>query len=162
MNQKGYAIIEIIIVGAILAIFSSMIVPKINDSLQSAKANYLIESLYSELRYIQALSRLTNYDKSDLFQIGTKDFSPYALHQKNFNYFTVRLFNDSNLLRKYIIPENFYFNEEFSFSISTKGIPNNSESKPTDSGRIILKNNSKICKPVIVYDSVGRLRFGEK
>ena len=66
---------------------------------------------------------------------------------------------NKNSVRTYIFSKNFSFENKFSITVSNIGIISNLFATSTTSNNIKLMNKSSLCKPFIVFDSVGRLRF---
>lgn len=157
-NEHGYAMIEIVFLITVIAILSSIILPKVSHSLQTVQADHFIKTVYSELRFVQATSRVTSYNKEKIF--GKQNLN-FAFSVTSFSP-NIRVKLHNNLLRKYTMPSYLSFEQDFSINISNEGILNNSKGKNPTSGSIVLKNGSKRLKPVIVYDSVGRIRFSEQ
>ena len=157
LNEKGYALIEVIFLVTVIAILSSIVVPKISASLQTVQADYFIKTLYSELRFIQASRRVTPIIESDIFDINLqpKTFSIMSKQQD------IRVRINIETYREHRMPSTFSFEKDFDIRITDRGILNDIKSNNKNSGTILLKDNSKKLKPTIVFDSVGRLRFGD-
>ena len=157
-KERGYALIEIVFLVAIIAILSSVIIPKISNELQIAQADYLMKSLYSELRFMQAAQRINVYKKEDILPVNKK-MKFFILVSNNDNKRYRIRFDNSEELRKYKLPSNFSFEDDFYLVITEGGtVSNNFTSKNSDTIR--LKDNiGKFYKPFIVFDSVGRIRF---
>lgn len=159
-NQKGYAIIETLIFAMIISILASFAVPKVINELKVSQANYLMQSLYSEIRYVQALSRIANYERDTVFGIHQSTYPPYVSCYNSNGSMVVRI-SDISVARRYILPKNFAFHKDFHLYLSAKGIPNEMSSQKY-SGTITLRYNSKPMKPSITFNSVGRFRFSDK
>ena len=155
LNEKGYALIEGIFIITVLAILSSIVVPKIAASLQTVQADYFMKTLYSEVRFIQAARRVSLNDEDDVFdlQFQTNNFVVGCLNQN----IGVRI--NKEIYRDYEMPSTFSFEGNGSVNVSSRGILSYQGSVSTT---IRLKNNSQILKPTIVFDSVGRIRFNSK
>ena len=157
-KESGYALIEIVFLVAIIAILSSIIIPKISNELQIAQADYLIKSLYSELRFMQAAQRINVYKKEDILPVNKK-MKFFILVSNNDNKRYRIRFDNSEELRKYKLPSNFSFEDDFYLVITEGGTVSNNFTS-TNSDTIRLKDNKgKFYKPFIVFDSVGRIRF---
>ena len=157
-KESGYALIEIVFLVAIIAILSSIIIPKISNELQIAQADYLIKSLYSELRFMQAAQRINVYKKEDILPVNKK-MKFFILVSNNDNKRYCIRFDNSEELRKYKLPSNFSFEDDFYLVITEGGTVSNNFTS-TNSDTIRLKDNKgKFYKPFIVFDSVGRIRF---
>ena len=156
-NEHGYAMVEIVFLITVIAILASIILPKVSHSFQTVQADYFIKTIYSELRFIQATSRVTSYRKDKIFEDynTTPSFSVTSFNPN------IRVEFRDHVFRKYIMPSYLSFEQDFSITINNEGIIRNSKGKSSNSGNILLKNGSEKFKPVIVYDSVGRIRFSE-
>ena len=159
-NEKGYAFIEIVFLVAIIAILSSIVVPKISNEFQIAQADYLMKSLYSELRFMQAARRTSAYEDKSFFPTSKKMKSLSLISGNTNKRYSVR-FNNDEEIRRYNLPPNFSFENNFFIAVMDGGILSNSVLNGGYSGNIKLINNKthKVYKPFIVFDSVGRVRF---
>ena len=157
-KERGYALIEIVFLVAIIAILSSVIIPKISNELQIAQADYLMKSLYSELRFMQAAQRINVYKKEDILPVNKKMKFFILISDNDNKRYRIR-FDNSEELRKYKLPSNFSFEDDFYLVITEGGtVSNNFTSKNSDTIRL-KDNKGKFYKPFIVFDSVGRIRF---
>lgn len=157
-KESGYALIEIVFLVAIIAILSSIIIPKISNELQIAQADYLMKSLYSELRFMQAAQRINVYKKEDILPVNKKMKFFILVGNNDNKRYRIR-FDNSEELRKYKLPSNFSFEDDFYLVITEGGTVSNNFTS-TNSDTIRLKDNKgKFYKPFIVFDSVGRIRF---
>ena len=165
MNQKGYALIEIIFLVAVIAILSKIILPNINESMKVAKSNYLMKTLYSEIRFNQSLTRISDFNKDQVFENTAQIYSPHVVYHNEDNFFVNRVTGKNSdlqkFLRKYYLDKNFSFETEFNMSYNSKGTLNNSLPKNSNSGHISLRYNNLDCKPFIIFNSVGRLRLSQ-
>ena len=162
-NERGYALIEVVFLVAVIAVLSSIAIPKINNEIQIAYADYLMKGVYSELRFMQVARRVTSYNAPEVLGI-TKQGKSFILVSSNENKrYRIRIGDDGEL-RNYILPPKLYFENDFFMTIRADSILNNgflkSDQSPS-SNHIKLKNldTNKLYKPVIRYDSVGRIRF---
>lgn len=159
-NEKGYALIEVVFLVAIVAILSSIAVPKISNELQIAQADYLMKSLYSELRFMQAARRTSAYKEESLLP-AYKNMNSLNLVSSNINKRYRIRFGDNEELRRYNLPSAFSFEKDFFITVMDSGTLSNDFLDDGYSGNIKLINNRthKLYKPFIVFDSVGRIRF---
>ncbi|MBR1396238.1 MAG: type II secretion system protein [Selenomonadaceae bacterium] len=164
-NERGYALIEVIFFVTVIAILSSVVVPKIGDSLKIVQSDYLIKTVYSELRFIQALTRVTTYGTDKIFDNNKTVHNFFVVSDEK----EIAVENQDNVnanqrvMRRYILPLDFHFENEFFMRLTEKGIFKNNYSKDSSvSNHIILKNKSERCRPFIIFDSVGRLRFSNE
>ena len=154
-NEKGYALIEVVFLVTVIAILSSIVVPKISESFKIARADHLMKTIYSELRFIQATTRLTFFDGDNIFDVHKPVNNFYVVIRG-----TNVVVESNKRLRSYEIPSGFYFEKNFFMSITDRGIVHDYYNDAV-SGRVKLMNNSKLLRPVIVFDSVGRIRFSD-
>ena len=159
INERGYALIEVVFLIAVVAILSASVIPKIGNGMQIAQADYLMKSLYGELRFMQTAKRITSYKKDDVLYVNKSTSSLIAISSNEKKQYRIRFGNDEEL-RKYKLPVNLSFKKSFSIQMSIEGILTNGNSNSEHSGSIILTDNlNKQYKPFIVFDSVGRIRF---
>ena len=161
-NEHGYALIEVIFLVTVISILSSIVVPKIGNSLKIVQSDYLMKTIYSELRFIQASIRVTSYGTDKIFDTNKtvhnffviSDSQKIAVENQNI------VNSKQRVMRSYKIPLNFCFENNFFMRVTEKGIFKNTYSSSSSvSNHIIITNNSERCKPFIIFDSVGRLRF---
>ena len=159
-NEKGYAFIEIVFLVAIIAILSSIVVPKISNEVQIAQADYLMKSLYSELRFMQAARRTSSYRKEAIFP-SDKEMKPLILVNSNKNKRYRLMFADDEELRKYKLPSYFSFKSNFYMTVIDGSILSNNVLGGGYRGNIKIINNTtnKSYKPFLVFNTVGRIRF---
>ena len=158
-REKGYAFIEVVFLSAVIAILSAVAIPKISNELQVARADYLMKSLYSELRFMQAAKRITSFKEENILKVNKKTQSLVIISSNVDERYRIR-FKDDEELRRYNLPSRLYFKENFSITMTNDGILSNARSTNRTAGSIILTDDSKkTYKPFIVYNSVGRIRF---
>ena len=160
LNESGYALIEVVFLVAVVAILSSIVVPKIGNELQVAQADYLMKSLYSELRFMQAARRTSAYEDKSFFPTSKKMKSLSLISGNTNKRYSVR-FNNDEEIRRYNLPPNFSFENNFLITVKDNDILSNAFLDSGYSGNIKLIDNKthKTYKPFIIFDSVGRLRF---
>lgn len=158
-NERGYAIIEVVLLTAVIAILSSIVLPKVNEGFKSVYADYLMKSLYIELRFMQSASRINSYSTDDVFKVY-KPFKTFRARSSNENRnYRVRIGDSNEPVRIYHLRPNFNFERDFSFTTSPKGTLSDSRSSSSNSNHVKLQFDSKVCGSIIVFDSVGRIRF---
>ena len=155
LNERGYAMIEIVFLISIIAIFSSLAIPNVFNSFKTVYVEYEIRNLYGELRFMQTASRIMNFNNEDIFQ--------NAMSNKKIVYLYTNIFDDkyslvirSDLIRKHNLAPNFTFNNKDHVRFLNEGIMHVDKGVR---GNIFLKRNSEDCKPLIKFDSVGRIRI---
>ena len=160
LNESGYALIEIVFLFAVIAILSSIVVPKIGNELHIAQADYLMKSLYSELRFMQAARRTSAYEEKSVFPTS-KRMKSLSIISGNTNKRYIIRFNNDEEIRRYNLPPNFSFENNFLITVGDNDILSNAFLDGGYSGNIKLIDNKthKTYKPFIIFDSVGRLRF---
>ena len=159
-KEKGYAFIEIVFLVAIIAILSSIAVPKISNELQIAQADYLMRSLYSELRFMQAARRTSAYREEAIFPLD-KEIKSLILTSSDTNkLYRLRFANDEEI-RKYKLSSYFSFESKISITVLNGGILSNNVLGGGYRGtiKIINSTNNKYYRPFIVFNTVGRIRF---
>ena len=156
-DEKGYVVIEVLFLVTVIGILSSIVIPKVDNAFKTIYADYLMKSLYSELRYMQSYSRISFFSDENVFNINKAGRSFVAISSNTQRRYRIRM-SDNEELRRYYLRPNFSFEKDFFITISQKGILEENYSRSV-SDRIKLTYNSQICNPIIVFDSVGRIRF---
>ena len=155
-DEKGYALIEVLLLTTVIAVLASIVIPKVNEGFKTVYADYLMKSLYSELRFMQSSSRINSYSTDDVFKVH-KTSKTFRAVSSNSNR-RYRIINIDGSIRTYNLRPNFYFENDFSFTISSKGTIKE-HMTGSSSNNVKLTFDSKVCGSIIVYDSVGRIRF---
>ena len=159
-NQRGYAMIELILVLTTISILSSVVLPNISNSFKTAYVNYEMQNLYSEMRFIQAATRICTFNNEDVFSLATKEkydsAKSFIIQKNDFTKNSYALSFNNNYIRQHYIASTFSFPHTLSISSNEKcNIKNFNNASFT----LYLTKNSVECKPYIVVDSVGRIRF---
>ena len=161
IDERGYALIEVVFLMAVIAILSATVIPKIGEGMKTAQADYLMKSLYSELRFMQTAKRITPDNKENVLGVYKQTTSFVVISSNENKQYRIR-FSNNEEFRKYKLPPNLSFKEDFSIKIIDEGLVSNSKSNNKYSGSIVLIDNfNKQYKPFIVFDSVGRIRFAD-
>ena len=159
INERGYALIEVVFLIAVIAILSATVIPKIGNELQVAQADYLMKSLYVELRFMQVSIKTSTYKKEDVLPTAGKKISSFVVVGNNTKkQYRIRL-NDDEELRKYKLPYNFSFANNFFLGTTYNGTLSDSLNNKNSDTIKLIDNKGKSYKPFIVFDSVGRIRF---
>lgn len=151
--QKGFATIEIVFATMIIAVLMTLTIPNVSRVLDRAALDYETKRLYSELRYLQSISRASFFDPT-----GTGN---YVLKQSNPPYMQL-----SKAVRSYQIMdgngkplrEKHYMRNVNQISTPTEKISFDSVGKASITSNTI-KLYPRFGKPSgIVFTSVGRFR----
>ena len=159
-KEKGYALIEVVFLIAIIAILSSIAIPKISNEFQIAQADYLMKSLYSEIRLMQAARRTSAYKEEDLLPVYKKTKSLNLVSSNTNKRYRIR-FDSSEEIRRYNMPSYFSFDSDFYITVMDNDILSNKVLGGGYRGtiKIINRTTNKYYKPFIVFNTVGRIRF---
>ena len=158
-NQRGFATLEIILVVAIIAIFSTVTLPKMARSLEKVYLDYEMKHLYSDLNLARDLSRSVNYNPSILSDGNYKrDYinGRILFSTNNFSIFNSRQNSgkSNNVFRRYKLSDGITFNHAY-------GTANMKDFGFNESYTIQL--NSRFSgKAYIRLDTVGRIRGTRK
>ena len=155
-NERGYAVIEVLFLATVIAILSSIVMPKVINQFQIVYADYLMKSLYSEL--MQSARRITAYKVEDALYVNKPTKSFLTIGNNSNKLYGIRMGNDTSF-RKYKLPSNFSFKENFFMVLSAEGILTNAFTRKSSGSIKLINDNGKVYKPFIVFDSVGRIRF---
>ena len=155
-DERGYALIEILILIAVIAILSAAVLPKISNSFKVVCSRYIMQNIYSELRFLQTVARTANFDKENTVMnmpIVEKVGGTFSVRVVS-NQYVFRMTGQS--IRRYNLPPNFSFEKTLYMRITSSGTIKDNDSN--NSGQVRLKRGTELCKPFIVFDSVGRIR----
>lgn len=158
--QKGFATLEIILVTIIIAVLMKIAVPKAAQLIDTVSLDYEQKRFYSELRYVQAMSR-----SNELWETGmgntkitiTSEYKPekptLRIDTTNNYYQVFRSPESKKALREphYLSNDVKIFSPENSITFDSNGKANISSGSITFTSRL---GKSKY----IVFDSVGRIK----
>ena len=158
--QKGIATLEIIIGTLIIALLLSAAIPNVTRILDSVSLDYETKSLYSELRFLQAMNRSKSSYKVAVGTGRIFDIDEACTMTINKNKFSYQILRDNIPVRDVHYMQNI---KELTFS--SNKITSNSNGQATDISGKILSNTLTLTsnlgkKSSIVFDSVGRIRGG--
>ena len=172
--QKGFATLEFILTVMIFALLAGAALPNAIRVLEKVSIDYEVKSLYSELRFAQALSRGSVVEENDVF-VGNSGYgqlepSPGAVvtidYSNDPHSWQVRLGTESSapLLRETHLlrgGETFaVYNEDDYIDFSLNKTTFDSTGKPSLNGTWQLTSRSGRYKSDIIFDSVGRILVG--
>ena len=163
--QKGLATLEIILAIIIIAVLTKFAVPNVARTLDRAALDYETKRLYSELRFVQSMSRSgtisnagMNTNKKVTEDIDDRKFALTV--DPSGNGYQVFKGTDSN---KKALREPHYFANGITISFKSKVTPpavitfDDSGKSNILSNRLILTSRFRKEK-YIIFDSVGRIR----
>ena len=155
--QKGIATLEIILAIMIIGVLMKFAVPKAAQVIDTAALDYETKRFYSELRFLQAMSKSTSSENN---------FHPILFIDRTKNYYQV--LKDANTFTRQPIREPHYFSNGVTIKLESGAYPTininfDSEGKmkiPNVNGNsYTLVLTSRLGKnKYIVIDSVGRIR----
>lgn len=155
--QKGFATIEIILVTLIIAVLVKVAVPKAAQLIDNATLDYENKRLYSELRYVQAMSRSNEIQSTgtgNTSLLTTTAEQPTLFIDTTKNYYQV--FRSPEL--KKILREPHYLSNGIKISSPENNIKFNSNGNANiNSGSITLTSRLGK-KKYIIFNTVGRIR----
>ncbi len=155
--QKGLATLEIILATMIIAILASSAVPNAARLIDSVSLDYETKRLYSELRFIQEMSRSTTI--SDIGTGGTGIITdtgaePTLIIYPDKNYYQVfRAADENNPIR-----EPHYLSKGIKISSPKNKISFNSDGKADINSNHITLTSRFGKNKYLIFDSVGRIR----
>ena len=154
--QKGFATIEIILVAAIISILMTLTIPNAARLVDRAALDYEYKRLYSELRYLQTVSRSENFTIEGVKITGLPKPNPPTMEIfAPLCRYKIVLSNDSTLVR-----------DEYQMSPNVTSLTTPKSRIFFTNGKANITSNSIILKSRfgkanrIVFDSVGRIRGG--
>ena len=172
--QKGFATLEIIFVVLIISILSAFAVPKAKQLVERVTLDYEQKRLYSELKFLQTLSRsasVTNLGMEGLSTISQNNQAIMFFYYGN----TYEILRTNKLIRR-----THYLSNDVNFSLGNTdsfviwcdaagkfrfNAKNPYTGSQVTSRTIVLtpKNfRGEKYLPTIVFDSVGRIRGGRE
>lgn len=160
--QKGFATIEIILVAAIISILMTLTIPNAARLVDRAALDYEYKRLYSELRYLQTVSRSEDFSTEGVKITGLPTPNPPTMEIfAPLRRYKIVLSNDSTLVR-----------DEYQMSPNVTSLTTPENRIFIDSNGQFKKMNNKVLigsiilqsrfgkANRIVFDSVGRIRGG--
>lgn len=154
-NQRGLAMLEVVIVAAIVAIFSTVAVPKMARILDKVQLDYEMKHLYSTLNLARSIGKnseggstleiykdIGNYE----LKIGDKIFSSHNLSAQGMKLST---YSDSGAFQRISFTAG---------NFSLEGTTSKSRPFKSKSGRVQITSRFPKSAVRIYFDSVGRIR----
>lgn len=155
--QKGFATIEIILVAAIISILMTLTIPNAARLVDRAALDYEYKRLYSELRYLQTVSRVEDFSTEGVSITGLPTRNPPTMEIfAPLRRYKIVLSNDSTLVRdEYQMSPNV---TSLTTPKSTINFDGNGKANITSNSIVLQSRFGKANR--IVFDSVGRIRGG--
>ena len=154
-DERGYALIEVLILVAVISILSAVALPKISNSFKVVYSRYVMQNIYSELRFLQTVARTSSFNKESVMNISiVEKIGATFIVKVSSNQYILDMTN--NPIRRYNLAPNFSFEKPLSMRVTSTGTV--MDKNNNNSGHVILKRGSDSCKPIIIFDSVGRIR----
>jgi len=144
-NQKGFTIIELVIVIVILGLLATLVFPSAADIINNHRLESTAKEIVSDLRIAQQKA----ISKEAAYRVIMNDESPLT-NPKN-TYFIKEV--NGETIKTVTLPVNiiFYVSHSFDFSISGE--------TPNRTIRLVNKNSNK-AKYIIIYRT-GRIRISD-
>ena len=100
--QKGFATIEIVFATMIIAVLITLTIPNVSRVLDRAALDYETKRLYSELRYLQAISRAATLSPIGIGTDALKQSNPpYMQLSKSMRSYQLMNGNDKSLRERH-------------------------------------------------------------
>lgn len=148
MNQKGFSLLEPILVAAIISIISLYAFPSIISFSDELQIDYEANKLVSDLRYLQELS-LSNQNNHNLFPSVSSETFPQIFFSNKKYYITHN--------KKTILTRNFPADMKISRNRSNLSFANNGNAT-----NLTISMELRNSRRNIIVDVVGRIRVEEK
>ncbi len=152
--QKGFATLEIILVTIIIAVLVKIAVPNAARIIDTVSLDYEQKRFYSELRYVQAMSRSATFSTAgmgDTVLVPDRGTNPTLSINADKNYYQV-LKNSKKLREPHYLSNGVkIFSPKNSITFDSDGKANINSDSITLTSRL---GKSKY----IVFDSVGRIK----
>ncbi|MBR1398040.1 MAG: type II secretion system protein [Selenomonadaceae bacterium] len=69
INERGYAMIEVVFAITVIAILASVVLPKIEAAFKTVYVDYEIRNLYGEMRFMQAANRISSFKTNEGWEL---------------------------------------------------------------------------------------------
>ena len=174
-NQNGFATLEIILILGIIAIFSTVTLPKISRILDKVVLNYELKHLYSELNLARSIGKSSMieggiFNTFDNTGNGQVEFWLYSRNYSNSN-----MKNSYQIMRPVVSSySTYYYRHKFTNNINfefkngelmEKITFNNRSRYDNWSKTLQFSSNPKLLNKIeaeVTFDSVGRWRGSYK
>ena len=169
-KQNGFATLEIILIIGIIAIFSTVAVPKMSRILDKVALNYELKRLYSELNFARSIGKSSMIDSGIfLTSFDNTGNGPIEFWLYSRNYSTTSMRN-SYRIKRTSVTSSVYYNHKFTNDIKfefklgdtmQKVTFNNKSRYDNWSKTLQFSSNPKLVNKTtaeITFDSVGRWR----
>ena len=166
-NERGFAMIEVLLAVSIFAVISLIALTNVNNSFKTVYVNHEIINLYSKMRFLQNANRICNYNQEDVFHYltpnsGNQKINIFRIESSKKNRYNLDIagndLDEHKLLTNFSFEDNFYIYTNYEKVTST--IRNSYASNPV-AFKLKILNHDEICNPVIIVDSVGRIRIND-
>ena len=151
-SEKGFAMIEIILLTLIISVLTATAVPKISKMLEKVSLDYETKKMYSELRFVQSVNRSATFDEA-FFQNKIPNSKP-VMFQASSTFYQIFRGDNNHLIRP---RHNMSRNISLTFSSDKMRMfwfeP---YGKVSANGSITIKSN--VGERKMIFDSVGRWR----
>jgi Tfp pilus assembly protein FimT len=165
-NQRGFATLEIILVAAIIGIFSTIALPKMARILDKAYLDYELKHLYSDLNFARSLGKSSNVN-GGIFELDDVNHKiEFWIYSRKYTTASAR--NRYQIMRPSVTSSPYYrhnLNERIELDINQGNLvqtfvfDNHSRYKNDNntSARTITLNSRFNYKAYIYLDTVGRI-----
>ena len=163
-NQNGFATLEIILIIGIIAIFSTVTLPKISRILDKVALNYELKHLYSELNLARSIGKSATYNGWAFPDSNSQQKVQLWLYS---SYYTNSNFrNRYQIMRPVVTLSSFYYihkmnNEiklDFSGGDKVLQIDFDNPSRYSSGSKTLTLTSKYNDSAKIIFDSVGRWR----
>ena len=157
INERGYAMIEVVFAITVIAILASVVLPKIEAAFKTVYVDYEIRNLYGEMRFMQAANRISSFKTNEGWGISAA-YRPFMIVTgSNRSSYSLYIGSSTSIRRHYLAP-NFRLEQIYNIIANRKGTLSTSLNKD-DQKRFKITYNGEVCTPVIIYDTLGRFRI---
>lgn len=163
-KQNGFATLEIILIIGIIAIFSTVAVPKMARILDKVALNYELKHLYSELNLARSIGKSSTYNGWAFPDSNSQHKVELFLYSRNFSSSNIR--NRYMIMRQSLNSSKSYFfhkltNDiklEFSSGNKVLKINFNNPNRNSEGSKTLTLTSKYENSAQIKFDSVGRWR----
>lgn len=171
-KQNGFATLEIILIIGIIAIFSTVAVPKMKNILDKVALNYELKHLYSELNFARSIGKSSMIEGGIFNNFNNTGNGPVEFWIYSRKYSNVNMRNRYQMKRP-AVTSSFYYRHKFTNDIKFEfkngdtmdTITFNNKTRYDDWSKTLQFSSSAKLNKIsaeITFDSVGRWRGSYK
>lgn len=156
MNQRGLAVLEVVIVATIVAIFAKVAVPQMARIYDKVQLDYEMKSLYSTLNLGRSIGKNSAYKTTEFAIIPQDGTVELIINKSTDKYFIERTHQGYDRYYEHILPKGFDLN--YSGKNTSIQITFTNPSMYSEGSKTITLTSRLGKQAKLVANSVGRWR----